>query len=57
MTYAGGVMSISDLELISVAGAGAVNVTVGSALDIFGGHLPYIDVVHWHKQQQKPTAN
>ena len=57
MTYAGGVMSISDLELICVAGAGAVNVTVGSALDIFGGHLPYTDVVHWHKKQQKPTSN
>ena len=53
VTYAGGVTSISDLELICVAGGGGVNVTVGSALDIFGGQLPYSDVVQWHNQQQK----
>ena len=25
--------------------------TVGSALDIFGGSLAYADVVKWHRQQ------
>jgi hypothetical protein len=29
-----------------------VDITVGSALDVFGGQLPYTDVVAWHKQQQ-----
>lgn len=33
-------------------GQGRVDITVGSALDIFGGALPYRDVVAWHRQQQ-----
>lgn len=53
MTYAGGVTVMDDLERIKVAGNGCVNVTVGSALDIFGGNLPYADVVAWHFQQQQ----
>ncbi|KAL6575007.1 Phosphoribosylformimino-5-aminoimidazole carboxamide ribotide isomerase [Orobanche minor] len=51
VTYAGGVTIMDDLERIKVAGAGRVDVTVGSALDIFGGNLPYKDVVLWHSQQ------
>ncbi|KAL6521103.1 Phosphoribosylformimino-5-aminoimidazole carboxamide ribotide isomerase [Orobanche gracilis] len=51
VTYAGGVTVMADLERIKVAGAGRVDVTVGSALDIFGGNLPYKDVVLWHSQQ------
>lgn len=42
---------MSDLERIKTAGSGRVDVTVGSALDIFGGSLPYKDVVDWHKNQ------
>ncbi|XP_073316801.1 1-(5-phosphoribosyl)-5-[(5-phosphoribosylamino)methylideneamino] imidazole-4-carboxamide isomerase, chloroplastic-like isoform X2 [Primulina huaijiensis] len=52
VTYAGGVTCISDLERIKIAGMGHVDVTVGSALDIFGGNLDYKDVVTWHSQQQ-----
>lgn len=52
VTYAGGVSRLADLELIRVAGGGVVNVTVGSALDIFGGELPYEQVVQWHKQER-----
>jgi len=37
VTYAGGVGSMADLELIRKAGQGRIDVTVGSALDIFGG--------------------
>jgi phosphoribosylformimino-5-aminoimidazole carboxamide ribotide isomerase len=37
VTYAGGVSSMKDLELIRQAGQGRLDVTVGSALDIFGG--------------------
>ncbi|CAN6438890.1 unnamed protein product [Victoria cruziana] len=51
VTYAGGVTTMSDLERIKTAGSGRVDVTVGSALDIFGGSLPYKDVVDWHKNQ------
>nr|GLL17947.1 1-(5-phosphoribosyl)-5-[(5-phosphoribosylamino) methylideneamino] imidazole-4-carboxamide isomerase, chloroplastic [Ipomoea trifida] len=51
VTYAGGVTVMADLERIKVAGMGRVDVTVGSALDIFGGKLAYKDVVAWHAQQ------
>ncbi|MGH7942085.1 MAG: phosphoribosylformimino-5-aminoimidazole carboxamide ribotide isomerase [Limisphaerales bacterium] len=37
MTYAGGARSISDLEEVTRLGGGKVDLTIGSALDIFGG--------------------
>lgn len=49
VTYAGGITSINDLENIKIEGKNRVNVTVGSALDIFGGTLPYKDVVNFCK--------
>ncbi|XP_058087885.1 1-(5-phosphoribosyl)-5-[(5-phosphoribosylamino)methylideneamino] imidazole-4-carboxamide isomerase, chloroplastic [Magnolia sinica] len=52
VTYAGGVTTMMDLERIKVAGMGRVDVTVGSALDIFGGDIAYKDVVTWHEEQQ-----
>lgn len=42
---------MDDVERIEAAGKGRVDVTVGSALDIFGGNLPYKDVVAWHHKQ------
>ncbi|MBT8355075.1 MAG: phosphoribosylformimino-5-aminoimidazole carboxamide ribotide isomerase [Desulfofustis sp.] len=48
-TYAGGVSSIADLELILHSGGGKLDVTIGSALDIFGGNLiRYDEVVKMH---------
>ena len=55
VTYAGGVTTVADLERIKIAGMGRVDVTVGSALDIFGGNLAYKDVVAWHVQQDALT--
>ncbi|KAF5954031.1 hypothetical protein HYC85_006887 [Camellia sinensis] len=52
VTYAGGVTVMADLEKIKSAGMENVDVTVGSALDIFGGNLAYKDVVAWHGQQK-----
>lgn len=52
VTYAGGVSTMADLERIKVAGMGRVDVTVGSALDIFGGNMAYKDVIAWHEEQQ-----
>ncbi|CAI8591066.1 unnamed protein product [Vicia faba] len=52
VTYAGGVTVMDDLERIKTAGMENVDVTVGSALDIFGGNLAYKDVVAWHNQQK-----
>lgn len=50
ITYAGGVRSIADLELVRMYGQDKVDCTVGSALDCFGGELPYDDVLAWHRK-------
>lgn len=52
VTYAGGVRDMEDIQRVARLGAGRVDVSVGSALDIFGGSLPYSTVVAWHKAQQ-----
>jgi phosphoribosylformimino-5-aminoimidazole carboxamide ribotide isomerase len=57
VTYAGGARSIDDLETIRIAGEGRVDATIGSALDIFGGPLPYRDVVEWHRRQDNPIRD
>ena len=41
VTYAGGVGSMEDLEVLRTCGRNRVDVTVGSALDLFGGKLPF----------------
>lgn len=45
VTYAGGVHSYEDLELLKKLGKGRLNVTVGSALDLFGGELEWEKVL------------
>ena len=47
--YAGGVRNLDDLDKIKAAGQGRVDVTIGSALDIFGGDMPYTDVVEYFR--------
>ena len=51
VTYAGGARSIADLELVSKLGRGKVDLAIGSALDIFGGGLPYASVVAWSRER------
>ncbi len=46
-TYAGGVHSFDDLEKLNTTGGGRIDVTVGSALDLFGGAMSYRDVVEY----------
>lgn len=41
VTYAGGVHSYEDLELLAKLGKNRLNVTIGSALDLFGGNLSW----------------
>ncbi len=45
VTYAGGVSTMQDLEKIHTLGEGRVDVTIGSALSLFGGNLDYREVV------------
>jgi len=47
VTYAGGVKALSDLNLVKEVGSNRVDLTIGSALDIFGGTVPYCSVVEW----------
>lgn len=48
-TYAGGVRSLDDLKKFEHIGQGKLHVTIGSALSIFGGDLPYEHVVSYCK--------
>lgn len=45
MTYAGGVGAFSDLEKLKALGRDNLDVTVGSALDIFGGNMIFEEVI------------
>jgi len=49
VTYAGGVHNLSDLDYVKSLGRDRVDLTIGSALDIFGGKVPYRSVVEWTK--------
>ena len=51
VTYAGGARSMSDLERVDELSAGRVDLTIGSALDIFGGSgVSYADCVAWNRR-------
>ena len=50
VTYAGGAKDLSDLDRVMRLGQGRVALTIGSALDIFGGKTKYSDVVKWCKR-------
>lgn len=45
VTYAGGVHSYEDLSLLKELGRNHLNVTIGSALDLFGGSLEWDKVI------------
>ena len=47
MTYAGGVHNYDDLALLKELGRNRLNVTVGSALDLFGGPLKWQKVLEF----------
>ena len=51
VTYAGGVRQLADLDLVKSLGKGRVGLTIGSALDIFGGDVPYEEVVAWQRRE------
>ncbi len=51
VTYAGGTATMADLFLVEANGCGVVDVTVGSALDLFGGKgVCYQDLVVWNRR-------
>lgn len=54
VTYAGGARHLDDLERVKSLSKGRVDVTIGSALDIFGGSLvSFEDCVAWNMKQEE----
>ena len=51
ITYAGGVHSFEDLDAIYRLGNNRLNVTIGSALDLFGGPMSYEKVIQYVKER------
>jgi len=45
VTYAGGARSLADMERVLELGNGRVHLTIGSALDLFGGPVSYREAV------------
>lgn len=55
LTYAGGAATMDDVRLVESAGGGTVDVTVGSALDLFGGSgVRYDELVAWNRRPSPP---
>lgn len=52
-TYAGGVGSFADLETLKKVGNNRVDVTIGSALDLFGGSMSFADVLDFCTKEQR----
>jgi phosphoribosylformimino-5-aminoimidazole carboxamide ribotide isomerase len=56
ITYAGGASSLDDLRKVDEISGGRVDLTIGSALDIFGGDLVnYADCVKFNRRGAKAT--
>lgn len=56
-TYAGGANSMSDLEEVTLLGQEKIDLTIGSALDIFGGNgVKYADVVKFNRRQSEQSG-
>lgn len=53
VTYAGGGRNVGDLELVQRLSEGRVDLTIGSALDVFGGSGVTLDeCIGWNEKQQ-----
>ena len=53
-TYAGGASSLDDLETVERLGRGRIDLTIGSALDIFGGTgVRYADAVAFNRRHER----
>lgn len=53
MTYAGGVGSFEDLRLLKTLGKDKLDVTIGSALDLFGGHMEFTKVLEYCEETRQ----
>lgn len=52
VTYAGGARTVQDLEVVKQTSNGRVDLTIGSALDVFGGNgATFEECVEWNRGQ------
>jgi phosphoribosylformimino-5-aminoimidazole carboxamide ribotide isomerase len=50
VAYAGGAQAFEDLQTVQDLSGGKVDLTIGSALDLFGGkQVRYADCVAWNQ--------
>lgn len=56
VTYAGGVRSMEDLKRLQEIGEGRIDVTIGSALSLFGGTLNFEEAAEYCKNVQKNSS-
>lgn len=58
VTYAGGGRTLDDLDAVDRLSAGKVDLTIGSALDCFGGNgVKLVDCVAWNRRKEQEEAS
>ena len=54
VTYAGGARTVEDLNLVKDSSNGKIDLTIGSALDVFGGiGAKFEECIEWNRQQEQ----
>lgn len=56
ITYAGGIGSLEDLKRFQTISQGKLDFTIGSALDLFGGKIPYQTLKHFSCQASEESC-
>lgn len=57
VTYAGGVHSFDDLELLNRLGDNQIHVTIGSALDLYGGSMELTKVMQYINRMNRRSKS
>lgn len=58
VTYAGGGRDLADLDLVRMRSGGRVDLTIGSALDIFGGSgVTFEECVTWNRANSRSNQD
>ena len=57
VTYAGGIGSLGDIELLGSLGNGKVDFTAGSSLSLFGGELELDDILKYIETEKQPLCS
>ena len=56
VTYAGGGRHLGDLDRVAELSDGTIDLTIGSALDIFGGSgVKFTDCIEWNRRRAEAS--